>query len=91
MEENTQTQGSPKLTYEQLNNAAMQLSQQNMQLRKQLEETNLFNLFRRLDYLFKVVEFAGQFPADFVTACTAEIQTLLAAPEDMPEDIEEGA
>ena len=86
MEENTQTQESPKLTYEQLNNAAMQLSQQNMQLRKQLEEMNYFNLFRRLDYLFKVVEFSTNFSADFVTACTTEIQALLTTAEEMPED-----
>lgn len=89
MEENTQTQSSPKLTYEQLNNAAAQLSNQNMQLRKQIEEMNYFNLFRRLEFLFKVVESKDAFPTDFVTACTTEIQGLLTIVEDIPENTEE--
>lgn len=74
MEENTKM---PELTYEQLSNAAHQLSQQNASLRQQMEQMNYFNLFKRLDYLFKVVEFAGQFPMDFVGTCTTEIQSLL--------------
>lgn len=83
MEEN---QKNPELTYEQLNNVANQLSQQNMQLRKQIEEMNYVNLFKRLDYLFKVVEFAGQFNQEFVNACTTEIEGLLTAAEETPEE-----
>lgn len=83
MEEN---QKNPELTYEQLNNVANQLSQQNMQLRKQIEEMNYVNLFKRLDYLFKVVEFAGQFNQEFVNACTTEIEGLLTAAEETQEE-----
>lgn len=87
MEENTQKTEKTELTYEQLNAVATQLSQQNMQLRKQIEEMNYVNLFKRLDYLFKVVEFADKFSTPFVNACIAEINTLLSASEE--ETIEE--
>lgn len=82
MEENTQKTEKTELTYEQLNAVATQLSQQNMQLRKQIEEMNYVNLFKRLDYLFKVVEFADKFSAPFVSTCIAEINTLLSASEE---------
>lgn len=87
MEENTQKTEKTELTYEQLNAVATQLSQQNMQLRKQIEEMNYVNLFKRLDYLFKVVEFADKFSAPFVDTCIAEINMLLSSSEE--ETIEE--
>ena len=87
MEENTQKTAKTELTYEQLNAVATQLSQQNAQLRKQIEEMNYVNLFKRLDYLFKVVEFADKFSAPFVDTCIAEINTLLSDSEE--ETIEE--
>lgn len=82
MEENTQKTEKTELTYEQLNAVATQLSQQNMQLRKQIEEMNYVNLFKRLDYLFKVVEFADKFSAPFVSTCIAEINALLSTSEE---------
>lgn len=82
MEENTQKTEKTELTYEQLNAIANQLSQQNAALRKQVEEMNYFNLFRRLDYLFKVVEFAPQFNSAFVETCIAEIETLMSTAEE---------
>ena len=50
-----------KLTYEQLNDVCNQLFQQNQELRKSLQEMNAVNVFKRLDYLFKVVELASTF------------------------------
>ena len=73
-----------KLTYEQLNDACNQLFQQNQQMRKAIEELNMANMFKRLDYLFKIVENAGTFKdSDFLNSCMDEIkETLTLQPED---------
>ena len=73
-----------KLTYEQLNNACNQLFQQNQQLLHKIQEINAVNMFKRLDYLFKVVELAATFKdADFVNSCIDEIkEAMTPAPEE---------
>ena len=85
MEENketTQASEQPKqLSYEQLKNVAGQLQQQNMQLRKALQEANFSNMFKRLDYLFKVMEYPHMFSDEFVQKCTVEIESLMTIPE----------
>ena len=77
-------QAKQKLTYEQLNDACNQLFQQNQYLLKQVKELNTVNYFRRLDYLFKVVELAPTFKdADFVNSCIDEIkEAMTPAPEE---------
>jgi hypothetical protein len=78
--ENTPKQ---KLSYDQLNDACNQLFQQNQQLRKALQEMNAANMFKRLDYLFKVVELGATFKdADFVNSCMDEIKEALTVPDD---------
>lgn len=71
-----------RLTYEQLNDVAIQLSQQLENAKKQLSAVNMANLFRRLDYLFKVVELNSSFDSEFVVNCTEEIKTLMTVPEE---------
>ena len=67
-----------KLSYEQLNEACAQLYQQNQNLVKELNRLNLVNTFKRLDYLFKVVECAPIFKdGDFVNECMDEIKEAL--------------
>ena len=86
MEEMTKTQDAQaKLTYEQLESAANQLAQQNQALRQQMQEMNYFNLFKRLDYLFKVVENDTKFATDFVETCTNEIVSLMTTVEEPAE------
>jgi hypothetical protein len=89
MEENKNTlENAPtKLTYEQLENAANQLAQQNHMLRNQLAEMNYANLFKRLDYLFKVLKYAHAFPVEFVEASKNEIVSLMT-PEETAETTE---
>lgn len=70
-----------KLSYEQLENIAHQLSEQAKQLYAKLQEANLTNMFKRLDFLFKVVENAHAFNEDFVTKCVTEIEGLITVPE----------
>ena len=79
MEENTK---KSELTYEQLTEIANQLSRENHALRQQMQEMNYFNLFKRLDYLFKVVENDTKFSTDFVDTCKNEIVNLMTAVEE---------
>lgn len=76
------TQEKPaKMSYEELENVAAQLSAQNRQLYARVQSMDMTNIFRRLDYLFKVVENAHAFPEDFVTECAIEIRDMLTVPE----------
>lgn len=80
-------QSKQKLTYEQLNDVCNQLFQQNQELRKGLQEMNAVNVFKRLDYLFKVVELASTFKdSDFINSCMDEIKEALTIPADNKEN-----
>lgn len=70
-----------KMSYEQLENVAHQLSEQAKHLYAKLQEANMSNMFKRLDYLFKVVENAHAFKEEFVAKCVAEIEDLMTVPE----------
>lgn len=92
MEEKVKAQApeQPKqLSYEELRNIAGQLQQQNMQLRRALNDLNYKNMFERLNYLFKVMEFSHMFNDEFVGKCVTEIESLMTLPEDTPEDTAE--
>lgn len=92
MEEKAKVQASeqPKqLSYEELRNIAGQLQQQNMQLRRALNDLNYKNMFERLNYLFKVMEFPHMFSDEFVGKCVTEIESLMTIPEDTQDDTTE--
>lgn len=98
MEEKAKVEAQPieaarpeKMSYEQLENVAHQLSEQLRQLYAKLQEANMANMFKRLDYLFKVVENAHAFSEEFAAKCVAEIEDLMTVPEseeteDKPEE-----
>ena len=88
MEENKQekTQEVKKLTYEQLETVATQLSAHNTELRKLLQE--ITGAQKRLDYLFKVLEFNPLFDSEFVTKCITEVMDLMTIPESDKEGTE---
>lgn len=85
-----------KLTYEQLNQACADMSQQLQQqnnylqrLLKQNQEMEYMLQTRRLDYMFKIVELSKtnseySFPSDVVYKCIDEIGESLY-PKDTPE------
>lgn len=73
---------SNKLSYEQLEQVAHQLSEQARSLYNQLQKASLDNMFKRLDYLFKVVENKGSFTTEFVESCTEEIKEIMTVPEE---------
>ena len=87
--EESKNQKTKKLSYEELNQAASEMSMQLQRLSQQmglerqkhqreLESCNMFNMFKRLEFLFKVVENASMFPADFVEGVTKEVVDLLS-------------
>lgn len=74
-----------KFTYEQLEQIAGNLSNQVQQLSARLQEANMFNMFKRLDYCFKVIELAPTMPddllsAEFVKRCAKEVEELMTPP-----------
>lgn len=71
-----------KLSYEQLNEIAHQLSEQNRELYQKVQEMNMANIFKRLDYLFKVVDLSVEFKQEFVNKCKEEITTLMTLPKE---------
>ena len=44
------------------------------------------NMFKRLDYLFKVVEHGHMFKQDFLDKCITEIEEIMAIPEEGGEE-----
>ena len=74
-----------KMSYEQLENVAHQLSEQNRQFFAKLQELNMANMFKRLDYLFKVIENGHMFKQDFLEKCIAEIESLITIPKQEEE------
>lgn len=90
MEKKLEPKNEPKkLSYEELENVchqlsaqAQQLNAQNQQLRAMVTEANLSNLYKRLDYLFEVINRDNPYlSTDFKKKCAIEIETLMATPE----------
>lgn len=86
-----------KLSYEELENVCHQLSAQsqqlnvqNQQLKAMVNEANLTNLYKRLDYLFEVINRDNKYLSDtFKNKCAEEIEMLMATPEDSESQKEE--
>lgn len=85
VEMNPQTkekESTQKMSYEQLEQVAHQLSEQVRQLYSQLQMANLNNMFKRLDYLFKVIENNSHFSAAFYNKSVKEIEDIMTVPEE---------
>lgn len=97
MEENkTKKSESQKLTYEQLNQAAQQISQQaealykeNQQLKQALNKISIQNGYTELGFKFKVVENSTMFPKEFVEKTVAEIVDTMTAVNEEQETSED--
>ena len=89
MQPATKDERPEKLSYEQLENIAHQLSEQAKQLYMKLQAANMGNMFKRLDYLFKVVENGHMFKQDFLEKCITEIEEIMTVPEETEEDDKE--
>ena len=80
---------SQKMTYEQLEAVAHQLSEQNRELYAKLQQLDMINIFKRLDYLFKIVENQTKFNKKFVDKSKEEIEALMTIPEKEQGDAKE--
>lgn len=74
-----------KMSYDKLESVAHQLSEQNRQMFAKIQELNMANVFKRLDYLFKVIENGHMFKQDFFEKCIAEIESIMTVPEQEEE------
>lgn len=91
MEEGKVKQMTPQkkeFSLEEMTNIAHQLQEQLVQLKKQSDEQieqlkstishlNMSNVFKRLDYLFKVIENNKMFDDSFVTNAIQEIMDIM--------------
>lgn len=97
MQVNTPQEQQQKLSYEELNQACAEMSQQLQnqnkyiqQMHKQMQEMQFALQTRRMDYLFKVVEIANNhkasdcpcFAKHFVEECIDEIQESMTIPQE---------
>lgn len=64
------------------------LISQNRVLYEQLMEARRILAYKRLDYLFKVMEYRAAFDSDFLIKCIEEIQETIM-PKEKEEDTEE--
>ena len=87
MEEKNTKEGI--LSYDQLKEVAAQLQHENQQLRSTLVRVDYSNTFKRLDYLFKVLDNYVHFDDDFVASCIKEIQDMMTIKEESTEDTED--
>lgn len=78
-----------KLSYEQLEEVARQMEGQLRQVYAKLQDANMSNLFKRLDFLFKVLETEHMFPLDFVQKSAEEIKSILTIPEEGGPEVKE--
>lgn len=89
MEENKKQQKSKKLSYEELENAAKQISAQldsmareNAQLRELIKKEQFGNMLAELEFRFKVLNYSNLFSEEFVRNCVAIIEDVLTPPKE---------
>lgn len=92
MQPNVKKSDNPqKYTYEQLNEICIELSRQNRELVQRINQMDLTNMFRRLDYLFMVLKYESVFKdATFVGSCVDEIKEALTIKEQEDTETKEG-
>jgi len=66
-----------KLSYDELNNAALQLAEQNRKLYQEVQRLNTAGIIKRLEFLFDVLKYKDVFNVDFVNRTVAEIEEAL--------------
>ena len=80
--ENKVTAKQEKLSYDELNQVSQQLFQENKMLRTKVQELSVEAFYKRIDYMFKVVELASVFSKEFVERTIQEIETVMQAEEE---------
>lgn len=70
-----------KMSYEQLENIAHQLSEQNRNMYVKLQELQGNMMLKRLDFLFRVLENEKMFPDEYIDSVVDEIRESLTIPD----------
>lgn len=85
-----------KLSYEELETAANQIAAQfdalrkeNMNLRNQVQQLQLSDIYTELGFRFKVIESKDAFDPDFVDYCVNSIQEIMLPRKQETEDNQE--
>lgn len=86
--ENKVTAKQEKLSYDELNQVSQQLFQENKMLRTKVQELSVEAFYKRIDYMFKVVELASVFSEEFVERTIQEIETVMKAEEEQKDEKE---
>jgi len=88
----TEAYNKLKESDDNLKNICHQLSDQSQTLYNKLQEANMTNLFKRLDYLFAVIDnkdaFKTSYP-EFYEKCIKEIVDSMTLPEEPPKESKE--
>lgn len=94
--QDTKENPQEKLPYDKLKEIADSLWNENRYLKQQLQgASETLRTINRLDYLFKIVEFANKegkftFNPDFVASCFEEIEKVMTPPvEEKKKDVKE--
>lgn len=82
MEENSKEQ--KKLSYEELENVAVQLQRRCVELERKLRDIGIASF--RLEYLFKVIENKDNFSSDFIGDCIKEVEDILTIKDSNTEE-----
>lgn len=85
-----------KPTYEELDRVCGQLYMQVQELQKKLATVQGITTFKRVEYLFKVIEISNQnstytFTSDFVQNCITELENALTPSEEGDKEISKEA
>lgn len=72
-------------TYEQLKEAVTRLQQDNGVLYAKLQQLGTTTIFKRLDYLFKVIENETSFEKNFVDKCVNEVVEIMTPAKEEPQ------
>lgn len=73
-EEAKQLSMDTRVSYDQLNNIAMQLSEHNRKLVQQLNDRNYSIQIKRVDWLLSIIGMSDKFSPEFITRCVEEIE-----------------
>ena len=73
-----EVQENTKMSYEELERIANELY-------VRLQQSDMTNMFKRLDYLFKVIKLKESFTPTFVERCVKEVEMMMTIPEETKE------
>jgi hypothetical protein len=76
-----------KLSYEELNNVCMQLSEQNERMKAHIDSLNRQQMFARLEFLFKVLQHKDSFSEGIVARAASEISEIMYPTPAESEDV----